>query len=895
MQTVINNVKAMANNHQARQMATKQGLAINTVSWEDCARSKNSSWGPCISDMTLQVDKQRMPVIRAPNFTDTTWDVEMDKIPVVVGNHDGNPGAKLTTVSLRQYLENLNDYMTAPPADGKKLDLIAKELLGKQTDKHVIMSSQCCFLPIEKGKETKFSVALFNYQSKPKDPAVLVIVSTSKGTSAQVVEGRDQELVFNNYGQKADFIGQRLTDNRIERNVSVHGAMTKQEKQDNCIVVIQVPLKQKPKEVHVYKSYNGYGNNDLFGGFGAMNGGGGGYGYQPPQQSQSMNASFQSFGGGAPYQPQMYQPQMYQPQCNFSSYSAPKQAMAMPESSSNMSFRKAKSRSIKPQKQKAEVEAAIVKIAPKTVPICSCGGVLEKVSIAQCYPTTSGGVVCDGCGEAVTAEGANTMVWHCPKEKTSYKHRNGYDLCLACGIVLKHSVSADALDHTTVPIAPPFVPPRSWRRSGRRRQKSKKQPIRNDIVLLKPIERPKLHLDLSLLQYLWAESTDSKSRKCRIKNKKKNKAREFAVFDADKYYGKEEGQRRRESRLRMLMTCHFLKHGVFEQRVHDMLHPEQVTDEEYLMKIQRVLPSENERLQFQALCDGFSQKEADSSFAFLERVWFRLKDTPHIADRCEMVLLSRSVDAFCAAHQETTCALQESLGRLCGNQQIRTIAELVLFIGNYINFRHIRLSNAKGFQWQSVLGMAQSFAVGADNYSLLMFLVENVHRNHPSLINWVDAFAGLDVLSAGDEEIETQMALLQRRLEKVAYQRGSNSLYDEAVLKLQRFEEQYRAAAEPMTALPAYFGFADERSRYSELRQVCALLVQIRREWRECEERMRIPIFAVYDHIVVAYFRDSAVECGAEMPSDIIGSINAFLSLPFKRDLLCMYGVSEKY
>jgi len=433
MQTVINNVKAMANNHQARQMATKQGLAINTVSWEDCARSKNSSWGPCISDMTLQVDKQRMPVIRAPNFTDTTWDVEMDKIPVVVGNHDGNPGAKLTTVSLRQYLENLNDYMTAPPADGKKLDLIAKELLGKQTDKHVIMSSQCCFLPIEKGKETKFSVALFNYQSKPKDPAVLVIVSTSKGTSAQVVEGRDQELVFNNYGQKADFIGQRLTDNRIERNVSVHGAMTKQEKQDNCIVVIQVPLKQKPKEVHVYKSYNGYGNNDLFGGFGAMNGGGGGYGYQPPQQSQSMNASFQSFGGGAPYQPQMYQPQMYQPQCNFSSYSAPKQAMAMPESSSNMSFRKAKSRSIKPQKQKAEVEAAIVKIAPKTVPICSCGGVLEKVSIAQCYPTTSGGVVCDGCGEAVTAEGANTMVWHCPKEKTSYKHRNGYDLCLACG------------------------------------------------------------------------------------------------------------------------------------------------------------------------------------------------------------------------------------------------------------------------------------------------------------------------------------------------------------------------------------------------------------------------------------------------------------------------------
>jgi hypothetical protein len=85
------------------------------------------------------------------------------------------------------------------------------------------------------------------------------------------------------------------------------------------------------------------------------------------------------------------------------------------------------------KKAKAEVEAAIVKIAPKTIPICSCGGALEKVPLAQCYPTSQGGVSCDGCGETILAEGTKTLVWHCPKEKTSYKHRNGYDLCLACG------------------------------------------------------------------------------------------------------------------------------------------------------------------------------------------------------------------------------------------------------------------------------------------------------------------------------------------------------------------------------------------------------------------------------------------------------------------------------
>jgi len=428
MQTVINKVKAMARDHEARQMAQTHKLAIQTVSWEDCARSKNSSWGPCISDMTLQVDKQRMPVIRAPNFTDTTWDVEMDKIPVVVGNHDSNPGAKLTTVSLRQYLEKLNDYMTAPPKDGQKLDLIAKELLGKQTDQHVIMSSQCCFLPIEKGKETKFSVALFNYQSKPKDPAVLVIVSTSKGTSAQIVEGRDQELVFNNNGQKADFIGQRLTDNRIERNVSIHGAMTKQEKQDNCIVVIQVPLKQKPKEVHVYGGggYNSYQQQNSFGDlFGSMQ--------APPPQPPMYG------GGGGDWDSFGAMPEMKMAQC-VPQCAPPMQSFSMPQSNSfsfnsGLKTRSIKGKSKSVQKEKAEVEAAIVKIAPKTVPVCVCGGALEKVSLAQCYPTASGStdVVCDGCGEQITAEGTNTMVWHCPKGKSSYKHRNGYDLCLACG------------------------------------------------------------------------------------------------------------------------------------------------------------------------------------------------------------------------------------------------------------------------------------------------------------------------------------------------------------------------------------------------------------------------------------------------------------------------------
>lgn len=256
IQTVIDNVKKMTTNSKCKEMASKHKLSITNVQYEDCARDKFSVWGPCISDMTLQVNNERMPVIREPNYTDTTWDVELDKIPLVIGNEDNNPGAELKTISLRQYLENFSDYMSVPSTN--KINLISNDIFAQQTDKHVIMSSQCCFLPIEKGKETRFNVALFNYQSKKDDPAVLVIVSTSKGTSAQIIEGKTQKLLFNNNGMKSDFIGQRLTDNRIERNVPIHGPMTKQEKQDNCIVIIQIPLKQKPKEIHVHHTQYNY-------------------------------------------------------------------------------------------------------------------------------------------------------------------------------------------------------------------------------------------------------------------------------------------------------------------------------------------------------------------------------------------------------------------------------------------------------------------------------------------------------------------------------------------------------------------------------------------------------------------------------------------------------------
>jgi len=119
-------------------------------------------------------------------------------------------------------------------------------------------------LPIPKNGEATFNVSIFNYRSTPRNPAVLAIVSTAQGTSAQVIEGESfsgsQKLYFNQQGHRVSFVGQRLSDNRNDRGVSKDGEMTNEEKKQNCIMVIQVPLKQE----YIRPSAEYYG--DGFGG-----------------------------------------------------------------------------------------------------------------------------------------------------------------------------------------------------------------------------------------------------------------------------------------------------------------------------------------------------------------------------------------------------------------------------------------------------------------------------------------------------------------------------------------------------------------------------------------------------------------------------------------------------
>jgi hypothetical protein len=242
----------------AQNLAASYDLNIVNVTWEDTGRYYNSSVGPNISDVTIQVQHWNpeleqyeltlMPVIRYPNFSDLTADISPDDFYLLVGNENGEG---LHKVTLTEYLGNFRHYLNDPDSwAGDEVSLLADR------DSHVLVSAQAAFLPIPREGQAEFNPVIFNYQSCAQNPAVLTIVATREGTSATIIDNvRDgfpagwswgQRLFFNENGMRASLTGQRLSDFAAD-NPEASGDTPEAAGASglNMVLLIQVPLKQK--------------------------------------------------------------------------------------------------------------------------------------------------------------------------------------------------------------------------------------------------------------------------------------------------------------------------------------------------------------------------------------------------------------------------------------------------------------------------------------------------------------------------------------------------------------------------------------------------------------------------------------------------------------------------
>lgn len=269
--TTLQKVVNMTRDAKLRDRVRQLGLNVINVMWEDTARTPGSVWGPNITDMTLQVrhpdrpDKtELLPVIRHPNFTDKTADVPLDLVKIKVGNETGG---ELRVVSLREYLTNLNRYVSYP----RRLHSQNQPLVTEK-DTHVLVSAQACFLPIPKRGKCEFNPVLFNYQSRRDNPAVLTILIATEGSSATALDNSTdkaswgQNVYFNHDGQKTCLTGERLSDYKENRaqdmarqeGISVEEARSRVSVAEdvNMVMVVQVPLK------HAEQSDRSFGESD---------------------------------------------------------------------------------------------------------------------------------------------------------------------------------------------------------------------------------------------------------------------------------------------------------------------------------------------------------------------------------------------------------------------------------------------------------------------------------------------------------------------------------------------------------------------------------------------------------------------------------------------------------
>lgn len=229
--SLIQKVQNILGTNETLEKAKKHGLTIVSTSWDDTSRYKNSSLGKNISDMTLNVDGKRLPIIRPPNFSDHTFDIPIENFKLKVGNETSGVSG-LKEVTLEEFLKHLETYTSLKPSGE----------MFQPRDKSILSSYQSCILPVEED-QTEFTVDLYNYQSKETNPRVLVIVASDHGTSACVTDTDGvKKLYFNKEGSSCNFKAQRLSDNRRERGVKVEGEMTKEEKAQNMLMIFQIPL-----------------------------------------------------------------------------------------------------------------------------------------------------------------------------------------------------------------------------------------------------------------------------------------------------------------------------------------------------------------------------------------------------------------------------------------------------------------------------------------------------------------------------------------------------------------------------------------------------------------------------------------------------------------------------
>ena len=170
-----------------------------------------------------------MPMIRNQNMSDVSVDIPLSMLTVTVGNEQRHE-ADAQRIPLKKYIEQLGRFNHMTYNDASDGLLLPRDVV-------VLASAQACLLPLEcnQGAETEFVPELYSYQSDEGSPAVLVIVSSTYGTSAQITRPGAQPLYFNRGGEATKYVAKDI----VHAGVGAAGLSQNDQMQFACIQMVE--------------------------------------------------------------------------------------------------------------------------------------------------------------------------------------------------------------------------------------------------------------------------------------------------------------------------------------------------------------------------------------------------------------------------------------------------------------------------------------------------------------------------------------------------------------------------------------------------------------------------------------------------------------------------------
>ena len=335
------------------------------------------------------------------------------------------------------------------------------------------------------------------------------------------------------------------------------------------------------------------------------------------------------------------------------------------------------------------------------------------------------------------------------------------------------------------------------------------------------------------------------------------------------------------------------------------IHKFEEKDEELLRLMTKVMPDPHEMYNFwnhprvQAVdnYDADEEKGNDKNgnshlplekFEYMERCWYEVRNIPSARKRCEFWLFKMEFDGLIKFEYDNINVWRKLYKNMYNNPQFKKIAELILFIGNYINYGNKRLGMTKGVGLNVFDMMKDHKGNGCQKYSLLVFLVEMVNLYYPELLHWTDMFDGVKLakkidsdsvdgnirrLTDGLQEIETNlpgMAMTTGKDQTDIYIDLMNEFLVNAKKDIAKLRSDFDEALANCWKLKAHYGcqiYNDGRDILNDIWWDC---IQIDKDWKKVYE-----IEAACTTLVFGYIRESDEELKLpyKLPEGIIYTI----------------------